>query len=488
MVFYRKYRPQKITELDLTIVRDKFTQLLKSNDLPHAFLFTGPKGLGKTSSARILAKAINCKSRNNESRIKNNEVSAKSKNHNSSFDIRTSSEIEPCNSCDICTSITDGSHVDVLEIDAASNRGIDEIRELRERIKFSPAQLKHKIYIIDEVHMLTTEAFNALLKTLEEPPSHVIFILCTTEEWKIPPTITSRTFHVRFEKPSKEELVRSLQRIVAGEKLDVDATVLEEIFALSDGAFRNGAKILEELVFHAQKKKITSQTLEDVFKTESTDQYVAKLLDHIVAKNASEALGVIQQIAEGGIDFKVVYEKLSNLLHEQLLIKSNLKSGAGITDISISQIKHLLELLNSSYGQLRFAVLPQLPLEIAVLEYFMSEDSSQVQDVKTVVSVEKETEIAAQPVTESVHTQATADTDTHLMGKLIDAVKKDNHSLAGILRGCTVVGVKKGVVTIGSKFKFHGDRLSDPAAKKLLEKSATEIIGKETKIEITILN
>lgn len=474
MVFYRKYRPQKISELDLTLVREKFTHLLESKDIPHAFLFTGPKGLGKTSSARILAKAINCQQR----------VAGSKKNDDKKP--TTTIQIEPCNTCDLCISITNGSHVDVLEIDAASNRGIDEIRELRERIKFSPAQLDYKIYIIDEVHMLTTEAFNALLKTLEEPPKHVIFILCTTEEWKIPSTISSRTFHVRFEKPSKEEIKRSLKRIIKGEKIELEEDVLDQIYGLSDGAFRNAAKTLEELVFQAKNKKITSEILEEVFKVGSIEQNVNMLLENLLAGSISESLFTIQKIAESGVDFKVVHEKLVELLHEQLLIKNKLKEGNEIIDLNITQIKKLLELIDVSYSQLRFTVLPQLPLEIAVLDFFSSDkDMSVVENVHAEVTVEKTEEITAQPVTESVQSEYHAD-GRKVIVKLIDAVKKENHSVAGILRSCSVVGVKKGVMTIGSKFKFHGERLSDPSVKKLLEKCATEVMKKPTKVEIVI--
>lgn len=228
MVFYLKYRPQTISELDLAQVREKLFSLLKSKSLPHAFLFTGPKGLGKTSTARILAKAINCE-RVQELRIKNQELRKnKNESHNSKFIIQNS-DVEPCNECQACVSITNGSNIDVLEIDAASNRGIDEIRALRERVKFAPANLKKKVYIIDEVHMLTTEAFNALLKTLEEPPDHVVFILCTTEIWKVLPTIVSRSFHISFEKPTKEELTRSLERVAKGENLTIEKGVYDRL-------------------------------------------------------------------------------------------------------------------------------------------------------------------------------------------------------------------------------------------------------------------
>jgi DNA polymerase-3 subunit gamma/tau len=178
MVFYRKYRPQKIEELDSASVRENLYSIFSKGNYPHAFLFTGPKGLGKTSAARIVAKIVNC------------EKKAKGK-------------IEPCNKCDQCQSIASGSNLDVLEIDGASNRGIDEIRDLREKIKLAPFKASKKVYIIDEVHMLTTEAFNALLKTLEEPPAHVLFILCTTEQHKVPATIASRCFRINFTRANR---------------------------------------------------------------------------------------------------------------------------------------------------------------------------------------------------------------------------------------------------------------------------------------------
>ena len=183
MVYYRKYRPQKVSELDLEEIREKLESILRAKEIPHAFLFSGPKGLGKTSAARILAKASNCEQRwevRNE-KLDKEVRSGKKKNQKITLQNPTShlspltSNIEPCNVCDNCVSITNGSNIDVLEVDAASNRGIDEIRDLRGKIKYAPAALRKKVYIIDEVHMLTTDAFNALLKTLQEPPSHSVF-------------------------------------------------------------------------------------------------------------------------------------------------------------------------------------------------------------------------------------------------------------------------------------------------------------------------
>jgi len=203
MVFYRKYRPQKISELDSEAVRSSLYSTFSKKDIPHAFLFSGPKGLGKTSAARIIAKVINCQKHEDKKSFKDEK------------------EIEPCNKCLQCETITNGTNLDVFEIDGASNRGIDEIRDLKEKINLLPTKSSKKIYIIDEVHMLTTEAFNALLKTLEEPPAHAIFILCTTESYKLPQTIVSRCFRIDFKKATNDDLIRSLKRIVKEEEIKI---------------------------------------------------------------------------------------------------------------------------------------------------------------------------------------------------------------------------------------------------------------------------
>jgi DNA polymerase-3 subunit gamma/tau len=201
MAYYLKYRSRKLKELDLKSVRDALTEIVLSENIPHAFLFSGPKGTGKTSAARIIAKVINCEN-------------------------RKKSSVEPCNKCEQCKLIDSGGNIDVIELDAASNRGIDDIRTLRDAVKLSPAQAKSKVYVIDEAHMLTTEASNALLKTLEEPPEHVYFILATTNSEKLIGTIRSRTTEIKFRKAEPEELLRSLKRVVKGEKIKVEDEAL----------------------------------------------------------------------------------------------------------------------------------------------------------------------------------------------------------------------------------------------------------------------
>ncbi|HBO10516.1 TPA: DNA polymerase III subunit gamma/tau, partial [Candidatus Collierbacteria bacterium] len=220
MSLYLKYRPRTIDELDLASVRKTLEQIVTANKVAHAYLLTGPRGAGKTSAARVLARIVNCE-----------------KNRNKLG--------EPCNECSACKSILNGSAVDFIEIDAASNRGIDDIRELKEKIRLAPSQLSYKVYIIDEVHMLTTEAFNALLKTLEEPPKHAIFALCTTETHKVPETIKSRCVPIQFGKASENEMKRSLSRVVAGEEKKISEEALSYLAKAVDGSFRDGVKALE---------------------------------------------------------------------------------------------------------------------------------------------------------------------------------------------------------------------------------------------------
>ncbi len=499
MVFYRKYRPQIIHDLDSAAVRETLTSVLKKS-VPHAFLFTGPKGLGKTSTARILAKAVNCTG-------------------------KKEGETEPCNVCEQCLSITNGTSIDILEIDAASNRGIDEIRDLKEKIRLSPVSSLKKVYIIDEVHMLTTEAFNALLKTLEEPPEHAMFVLCTTEPQKVPSTILSRCFHISFSLATPEELVRSFKRIIKSEQAEVDDDSLLMIAKLAGGGFRDGVKMLEELITLAQGKKITKDFIEEKYKVSSITLQVSDLLASFAAKDSQKGLQIIAALTQQGIDMKHFIQKLMEALHEEMLGQIQDKGKA--SQFTLDEIKVLFALLSRAYGEMKFAVLPQLPLELVILEWNINSGSTStslreeigvgapmsmvVEDI-TVKTLRKhvgdikrkealygvpkkdpkadEDEVVIETTTvELMKTdgkEATKEWLDLFWKNLINEMKQYNHTVAGLLRGCTIKSYSKNHLLIEAGYKFHKERLDDLKNREALLKIAKALTGNDMEIAVEL--
>ena len=490
MVYYRKYRPQNISDLDSQGVREKLYSVLSGN-VPHAFLFTGPKGLGKTSTARIVAKAINCE------RLVDQRLASSSKDKKLNAERHTlNANVEPCNECSQCISITNGTNLDILEIDGASNRGIDEIRDLREKIGFAPLSARKKVYIIDEVHMLTTEAFNALLKTLEEPPSHALFILCTTEPHKVPETILSRCFHIAFTKATPQELVRSFERILTSEKITYNKDALLQIASLSDGSFRDGAKILEEVVSLADGKGITKELIEKKFQISNIQFQISNMLLHLREKDAKASLLLIAKLVDQGVDMKFFIEQCIDALHILLLHKIGIETEDKFSifnfQFSIPEIKTLVELLTKAHQELKYAVLPQLPLELAIIEYSSSGAqaesrsplSSRVQTISSVRGDLPEKKIAASltaPRNDSVNSEF-----SDVWKKLIDAVKTQNQSVAGVLRGCTISRYDTKELLIETKYTFHKERLEEKKAMTILEIAAQEIAGKKIKVSVIL--
>ncbi len=450
MVFYLKYRPKKISELDSNELVEKLTSILKGNlpdKIPHAFLFTGPKGLGKTSTARILAKAINCTN-------------------------RKSDEIEPCNKCHSCISINNGSNLDVLEIDGASNRGIDEIRDLREKIRLAPVNSLKKIYIIDEVHMLTTEAFNALLKTLEEPPDHAFFILCTTEVQKVPETILSRCTNIKFTKATLSDFKSSFGRISKGEDLKIDKEALEQLARLSDGSFRDGAKILEEL--SASSKNITLKLIEEKYKTQSIDKSVIDLIESFKNKDSKKGIRIVSDLSNEAADFKLIVESLIDRLHKNLLSGVNGEK----TDLGLDSTKKLIEMLVKTHTSIKYAVLPQLPLELTIIEWAAISDN-----VIEPKQIEKEEKSVA-PSAKKPLPKATE--NGNILESLIEEIKKENFSIAGVLRGCKIEKSTDKELVLSTEFNFHKERLSDEKIIKLVEEKIEKLTGKKIKFIIEL--
>lgn len=342
-MFYLKYRPTTIAQLDNSQVRDTISNILQSKTLPHAFTFIGTKGMGKTSTARIFAKAVNC--------LENK------------FAEKTDS-IEPCNTCKNCISIEHGSSPDVVELDAASNRGIEEVRKLIKEASFAPMSGRYRVFIIDEAHMITNDAFNALLKTLEEPPKTVIFILATTNEEKIPKTISSRCFRIPFGSAKKADIKHMLKRIVTGEELKITQGLADLVANYSENSFRDAAKLLEELVI---QNKLNVEEAHTYLGIRSKDHLVAYLKE----KPLQETLSWIQEYVQTGGSIKLLIEDTLEKLRLQLLVNNNV-GDMDIEPIGFTntEITHLMKLMNEAYGNLRISPVESIPLEIAVVEFY----------------------------------------------------------------------------------------------------------------------
>jgi DNA polymerase-3 subunit gamma/tau len=564
MVYYRKYRPQKINELDNAAVRaslqaifrsvfsaessvpslshyraqadsllsdsrlsSKRTQIPSESSVPHAFLFTGPKGLGKTSSARIVAKVANCISLS---------------------DTREDG-FEPCNTCEVCLSITNGTNMDVLEIDAASNRGIDEIRDLKEKIRLSPLSAKKKVYIIDEVHMLTTEAFNALLKTLEEPPSHALFILCTTEAHKLPETIVSRCFHVAFSHATEAEMVRSLRRVVEGEKLDIPDDALAAVASVvrkMHGGFRDATKMLEEVVLLADGTAMTKEWFEQRFPAANVFMQVISLLKALQSSDMKSALGVVSVLSEQGVDIRFFLSEVLEELHRRLLVTlgigEGLQESSEILHFEVEEIRTLSNLFSKAYTEMKNSVLPQLPLELAIVDACMGKISDlpagrqgsrlQISDSLLTSSKDERNKVADRiaPEVKEVSVDALRKQvgminkqkalygedktqDIKIKGQevqietvnlmdvpgagemtkewlgalwrgIISEMKQYNHTIAGVLRSCTIAGYSDSNLVIATAYAFHKERLDDMKTKTALVKVCKILTGKE--VEVTV--
>ena len=456
MTFYLKYRPQTLEDLDLDSVREQLKKIVSSGNIPPALLFAGPKGTGKTSAARIIAKIVNCDPPSPRLR--------KGK--------------EPCNKCQQCISIMRGNNIDVIELDAASNRGIDDVRTLRDTIKLSPASAKKKVYIIDEAHMLTLEASNALLKTLEEPPEHVVFILATTNAEKLIETIRSRTTLIEFHKASPEETVRSLRSVVEGEKLKIDKDTLLSISKMSDGSFRDAVKILEQLV--SQKVKLEKSDVEEyLFKRKAFNE--KEFINTLSAKDAKKALSGIEDFVAKGVSVENVIDSLTTLLRESLLTKVGLK-GEEIPNLSKEDLISLIELLTYARSQIVFSPIEELPLEIAVIKWC---DDKKVNSEQLMVnSEEKKIEDVKEP-TKNLTTKLSEITDD-VWKTILTRIRPINTSIEALLRAARPVGYDGSSLTLGVYYRFHKERLEEVSHRKVLEDVLASILGSPIKVICTL--
>ena len=459
MSYYQKYRPVKIEELDLVSVREALLSLLKSGELSHAYLFVGPRGAGKTSTARIMAQVANCRE---------NLESKKSLG-------------EPCGKCEACVSIQNGSAVDVIEMDAASHRSIDDIRDLREKIRLSPVALTKKIYIIDEVHMLTTEAFNALLKTLEEPPAHAMFFLCTTEAHKVPETVASRCSVIKFTKANTAEVVRSLGKAVKGEELKVDEGVLEMVAEATDGSFREGHKLLEQLAVGGKKIDLESA---QKFLGIAKGQAVKKMIDFSIKGEPEKVVELMGGVEEEGVKAQIL---VAALLREVKLRMEELTNRGDFGGFAV-----LADKLITAAEKIKQSPLPLLPIELALLSVAVERERAQSgMEIKRVT--EQPTELVRQIRTEKVAEEEEKENvvAVNYEGPLasIDRVKSEwtsflnslaprNQSIAGLLRSAAPLTVVGRDLTLEVFYPFHKDQLEQDTKRRILEEAVAAVWGK----------
>ncbi|MEK7479210.1 MAG: DNA polymerase III subunit gamma/tau [Patescibacteria group bacterium] len=362
LAFYRKYRPATFADLlGQDIIARILQEAARQDRLAHAYLLSGPRGTGKTTTARLIAKIANCKTRLEDEKHKKTG--------------------EPCNACAHCLSIDEGRALDIIEIDAASNRGIDEMRALKENVRVAPSVLPRKVFIIDEAHMLTKEAGNALLKTLEEPPAYVTIILATTEAEKIPATIASRAQRFQFKHVPLKLLTEKLQTIANKEKIKIAEDALELIAQAGEGSFRDAESLLDQMQ-SLTEGEITTEAVETTLGKLGFKK-ISGLAETMLQHNLDETLQILGEIADQGHNLPELTKDL--ILHLRKVavltasqnIKSKLEAEFPMDQLRVieEQAKlwkdthlELLKNLIRAYGQMRYSNFPQIPLEIAIIE------------------------------------------------------------------------------------------------------------------------
>ncbi len=518
LIFARKFRPQTFEEIvGQETITTTLRNAIRQERVPQSFLFSGPRGVGKTSTARILAKALNCKEGPTE---------------------------KPCGKCVSCKEVEQGNSMDVLEVDGASNRGIEEIRTLRENVKFKPSSGRYKIYIIDEVHSLTGDAFNALLKTLEEPPAHVKFIFATTESHKVPLTILSRCQRLQFKRISVPEAVEKLEKIAQQEKLKCEKNVLFMIAKATEGALRDAESLLDQLASFSEGK-IKEEDVLTLLGLAPEDMYLS-VLTAIREKKGEEIFGLVKKLYEDGADLAQFAKGLFEVFRHLLILKTAPKAGALIeaspemvaalqkkaTDFSQSELLLGLSILQNLQIQLRRPVAsPKLLAEVALLKLVYLDGTHSVEELlksaeassKSAVAVpvaEKKTLKPAVPFREeekpvfkkeagmmpSAENRSQENQPAPLPSKIassgeltlndvesawpqvIEAVKMKRMSLSLYLAESQPAEVDGAVIVLGlpSEFRFHKETLEKELNKQVVEEAFAQVLGRKVRVQCVV--
>jgi DNA polymerase-3 subunit gamma/tau len=476
MTLYLKYRPKNLDELDLVQVAESLKKIVASKSIPHALLFSGPKGTGKTSAARILAKIINCE--------------------------HLGQDNSPCNECEQCLSIVKGSNLDVIEMDAASHRGIDDVRTLRDAVKLAPTKAGKKIYIVDEAHMLTTEASNALLKTLEEPPEHVVFILATTNPEKLIDTILSRTTPVNFRKATTPEIVRSLKRVVDGEKIKIDEASLIKIAEASNGAFRDAIKMLEQFSLEGETFLIALNSLDP-----------SSLIKHLALKAEKEAIEEIENSVKKGVSVGALTKSLLSSLHSALIAEAGI-GDAKIEGLNKNDLIKLIGLIEDAYALASESPIEQLPLQIAIFKWCNSKshnqrvadknilkekertlgDRQEVAQKESVPEIAKIIEVEVKSPDSDLQDNIKYETfeggsplEDNIWQNILKTVRPINASIEGLLRSSKPINFDGKTLTLGVFYKFHKERLEDVKHRKILEEVMAKTLNTPARVVCTLM-
>ena len=481
---YLKYRPQKISELDLADVRDLLSKIVNTGNIPHAFLFEGPRGSGKTSAARIIAKVINC--------------------------TNPSKDNEPCNVCEQCVSITKGTNIDVIELDAASHRGIDDIRLIRESVKLAPAKAKKKVYIIDEAHMLTTEASNALLKTLEEPPDHVVFILATTNPEKLIDTIKSRTVRINFKKATPSEIVKSLSNVLEKEKKKFNKEVLELVSLNVDGSFRDAKKILEELLI---KDAINDLDKAQNYLLNKSEFNIEDLFEKLYIKDTKGAVALLNNAENAGVSSKTIYNQIVGKLKNLLFSVAGYKKDES-NKFEKQQVIDISDIFITFWNKYQNDVSDYMPFYLSVAEWCGrgGGGNEKVNNIKENVLSRKKTgeedadsrnrDGDARKISKSDNFEendnlkslpdiepGTIPIDNsniisdELWKQVLSSVRSKNASTEALLRASKPMNFDGKKLSLGVFYKFHKEKLESLPHKICLEDCLRGAVGGDVKVE-----
>lgn len=476
---YRKYRPQNFNEVvNQNHVKLTLEHEIESGKIAHAYMFCGPRAVGKTTLARVLAKAVNCEQ-------------------------RKEGEHEPCNICQSCVEITGGRSLDIIEIDAASHTGVDNVREnIIASARVVPVKSKFKVFIIDEVHMLSASAFNALLKIIEEPPAYVIFILCTTEIHKVPNTIISRCQRFDFKRISISDVVKKLEYITRSEDIKIEKNILESIARQSGGHMRDAESLLGQVVSIAGKE--VTQEEADLVLPRSNLEEVANFIAYLSKKDAGGAIRLLNNLLDDGIEIKIFVNDIIDVLRKMIITKINpslldklgLDLGESLEikvdeisrNLSVGNLIHYIELFSEALNELKQASIQQLPVEIAIIKttlsspYDFSPSQPEQARINKAESAKPKIEASPKEKNSNIKSNITLKEISDRWNEVLAVIKKYNHSLSFVLRVCQPRELNGRELCLAFKYKFHKDRLNEPNIRAIVEKVITEVY----KVSLTV--